>query len=467
MKFLSIAVAAVLGAMGAAEGKKKISSQEMKSRIQKGQFNSRTLMRSAKPYGKTARKLEEANNGDANEEQQEWQINGLYSVQFSKCLSMTYQDEDLFDENFISYAQDGLLIAEKSFILFTACQSDDCYYQSDEDMTFITDIASFFQAFADFLPNQVENYCEGCNQNYDYCMGTLDAQQEGYGADDAVADDAAADDGQEDAQQEDNNGEEDQQDENQDQEAEGEDQGDQQEDNGEQDNGEQDNAEGQDNGEGEDGDNANEGGRKLSKVMDLPFRKLANNNNQVIQMIDCDMCNAYECFQADEEQANGDDAADDAVVYEFEDALNWLDGLTQCQQMEEATYNDMALYSGLICNSDGTGVEIGIFMDEECTLYAPKLSFGSMMSYSDSMYFSMSEEVVEYMFTNDFSCYQPDVQYTNPYEYEEQEEDANGDDQAEDEPEAAEWCANLFNGSKFTNTNNTLLCHPHFVQDQF
>merc|ERR1712216_14373 len=65
--------------------------------------------------------------------------------------------------------------------LFSVCYSSDCYYQAeDEKLTFITDVATYFQAFADFLPNQVERYCEGCQENEDYCSGNYygDAQEE-------------------------------------------------------------------------------------------------------------------------------------------------------------------------------------------------------------------------------------------------------------------------------------------------
>ena len=406
MKFLSLAVAALIGMT---EGRRTLTAEQLKTRMAKGQFNKETLMRGAKPYGETARMLEQ----QAVEE--EWQINGLYSVQFSSCVSLSVQDDDLFSDELIGYAQAGLLKAEKSYIIFTACQSSSCYQSNDQKRTFITDIASFFQAFADFLPNQVENYCEGCNRNYDYCMGNLQANDE-----EAAAEEEAA--AQEQEPEQENQAEQEQ----------------------------QAAQEGQAQGEGEqaaqgEGEQAaqGEGRRKLSKVMDFASRQL-NNNNRVVQMIDCDMCTAYECFedaQAAQQQQDGE------VVYDFNDALNWLDGLSECQQMEN-TYENLALYAGLMCNADGTGIEIAVFMDQDCTVYAPKLSYGKMMSASDSQYFSMTEEIVEYMFTNDFSCYQPDIEYTNPYEYQQNDEQANQEEQQED-PEAAEWCNNLFDGSKY------------------
>jgi hypothetical protein len=178
MKFLSLAVAALIGMT---EGKRTLTAEQLKTRLAKGQFNKETLMRGAKPYGETARMLEQA------EQQEEWEINGLYSVQFSNCVSLSVQDDDLFSDDLIGYAEAGLLKAEKSYIIFTACQSSSCYNQSnDQKRTFIIDIASFFQVFADFLPNQVENYCEGCNRNYDYCMGNLQANDEAAAEDEAA-----------------------------------------------------------------------------------------------------------------------------------------------------------------------------------------------------------------------------------------------------------------------------------------
>ena len=424
MKFLWLAVAALFGM---SEAKKVMTAEQFKAQIAKGQFHQKNLMRGAKPYNDAARRRLEQG-------QDNWELNGLYSVQFSECISLTVQDEDLFSENYVSSAADGSLIAEKSFILFSVCESDYCSSQSaSEKMTFITDVTSFLQAFADFLPNQVEQYCEGCNQNYDYCMGNLDAtqddQQDGQQAEQEEGEPEGQQEGEAEGQQE-GEAEGQQEGEQQEGQQEGEAEGQQQE--GQQE-GE---AEGQQEGQGD------QGARKLSKVSVLPFRRLQNNKE--VQMIDCNMCNAYDCFAQDQQEPADDEAAQ---AYEFEEALNWLGAMSQCQQMEN-TYNELPIYAGLLCNAEGTGVEIGVFVDQDCRVYAPKLSYGKLMSYDDSQYYLMSEEVVEYMFTNPFSCYQPQVQYTNPYEYvadENQDADQGGNDEA---PEASEWCQALYNGSK-------------------
>jgi hypothetical protein len=374
MKFLSVALAALVGF---SEAKKtSISGKDLKNRMKKGQFNKQSLMRGAKPHGNTARKLDE----------EEWEINGLYSVQFNSCLSLTVQDEDLIDEDYITMASAGQIVAEKSYILFDVCLTDsDCYYQADDSkLTFITDIASFFSAFYNFLPNQVEQYCEGCEENEDYCYGNIEEEEAE----------------EEEAEEEEEESEEDGEDEEDD---------------------------------GED--------RKLSQV--VKKRRKLNNDNAVTEYIDCQKCFNLECY-AEENENDGDQE-----TYEFEDALAGLEDLSGCSEIEDAGY-----YAGLICNAEGTGVEVGVFVDDECMLYYNQKSFASIMTYADQQYYSMSQEVVQYMFTNDFSCYQPEVTYTNPYQEEAEEEDEEDNDEEEEyeAPEAAEWCQDLFDGD-FEATN--------------
>jgi hypothetical protein len=393
MKFLSVALAALVGFT---EAKKSITGKTLKARMQKGQFNKRTLLQGAKPHSAAARKLDE---------DEEWEINGLYSVQFDSCLSLKVQDEDLFDEDVIYYAQNGLVTAQKSYITFQVCLTSDCYYQGeDEKLTFITDISTFFEAFANFLPNQVEAYCQGCEDNEDYCLGNLEEEEE-----EAEEEEAEEEDGDENDEEDDEDDEEE---------------------------------DGENDGEDDEDDND----RKLKAFQ----RKLEN--NALVKYIDCDLCTEYECFEdEDGDDADGDDEEDQ---YEFEDAIEWLEGLSQCQEIEDytttnpSTGNALALYGGLICNSDGTGVEIGVFLDEDCALYTTEKAYTNVMSYSDSQYFKMSTEVVEYMFTNDFSCYDVEYTYVNPTEYDAdaQEDDGDDNDDNNDAPEAAEWCQDLMGG---------------------
>merc|ERR1712176_1134026 len=107
------------------------------------------------------------------------------------------------------------------------------------------------------------------------------------------------------------------------------------------------------------------------------------------------------------------------------------------------------VYSNLMCNSAGTGIEIGLFMDEDCTLYTPKLAYKDIMQDADTTYYNMISDVVEFTFTNEgIECYNPEAVWYNQvdYYYEQMEKAQNGEeeeeeeeDEEEEEPEAAEW----------------------------
>jgi hypothetical protein len=368
MKIASLAIAALFGVAEA----RKVTDNDLRTlqaRATEGKVNKRTLMRGATPYSAAAKR---------RMEEEEWEINGYYSVEFDTCLSLKTANEDLFEDELVSYAANGLVTSATSYILFTVCETSSCYYQSSsQKMTFITDIATYFQALSEYLPNQVQQYCEGCEQNEDYCMGNLQMDDQ--------------------AQQEEDEAEEDEDEES----------------------GEED----EESGDGED--------RKLAGKR----RRLGN--QRVVEYINCNQCEAYECFNNDEEERKLEE-----VAYDMESAVEWINELAECKELEDIAYNDVALYAGLMCNAKGTGVEIAVFMDDECSLYTTVKSFADVMSYDDKQYFSISQDMVQYTFTNKFDCENIEVEYTNPYEENQDEEDESEDDG--EAPEAAEYCTDLF-----------------------
>jgi len=385
MKFLALALTAVVGFSEA----KKINNAELNRRMQAGLVDRPTLMSGAKPYNAEAkRKLDE--------EEEAFEITGKYSIQFSSCISMTVQSDDLFeDANMIDMAANGDLVAEMDYILFNVCETDYCqYYGENEKMTFIAEVGTYFAAISQYLPTKVEEYCEACEESYDYCYaqstgGTY--YPEGY------------------EQEEEEEEEEEESEESED--------------------------------EDEDEDR-----RKLKKS-----RKLAN--NEIIKFVDCQMCADYECLDFHQTSSNGYyDEDGEYVEAELDDAMEWLNGFSECAETN-AYMDDYQMYSGLMCNSAGTGVEIGLFLDDECTLYTPKLAFKNIMQDSDTTYYNMISDVVEFTFTNDgIECYNPEVTWYNQvdYYYEQMEAAQNGEDEEEEEEdedeeelEAAEWCEDL------------------------
>ena len=147
MKF---SVAALLAAVGFAEGKKML--------------NKKALLRSAIPVDK---------NGNRRLDQQEFEINGLYSIKFNHCLSLKIaadQYEDvLFDQNVIEYTKAGKVLAQTSYVLFNVCQTDyNCYYDDDENL-YMVDLPTYMGSLIEGKQQLEESFCEACNESYESC----------------------------------------------------------------------------------------------------------------------------------------------------------------------------------------------------------------------------------------------------------------------------------------------------------
>jgi hypothetical protein len=258
------------------------------------------------------------------------------------------------------------------------------------------------------LPTKVQEYCEACNQNYDYCYAQFTGAQyypEGY-----------------EPQQEEQAAEGDQAAEGEDQAAaEGEDQA----------------AEGED--QAAEGEQQQDGGRKLQQ------------NGQMIKFIDCQMCADYECLDFQEASAAGYyDENGNYVEADLDDAMEWLNDFTECTETM-AYLDDYLLYSSLMCNADGDGLEIGLFLDDDCLMYTPKVAYADVMQAADSTYYGMISDIVEFTFDNDgIECYDPEIVWYNEidYTYEQQNGQQQEQQQQQDNgeaPEAAEWCREIVN----------------------
>ena len=362
MKFFSIALAAVLA--GVTTAKQQLTGKVIEQRLRSGKFDKKMLMASARPYNR--RQL------DGEDADQEFEPTADYSVHFDSCVALKIKDDNLLDEGYYDYAYEGSLVSEKSYVIFSMCYSNNCYYDAEDGSnSYIVDVGTFVGALSNYLPNQRDNFCQQCERNQDYCLGNYENQDQ----DDADDADDAADDADE-RDDEDDREEEDDKDE-----------GDQ--------------------------------GRRLKQV----------------NYIDCDLCQEYECFEVEQE-----DGYEEEEQIDYDAAMQWIEGLAECYQTEYQM-NNANLYAGFLCNSYGTGIEIGVFLDNDCTLYTTKESFKNIMSDDDANYYSKASELIQHMFTTDISCAQDNTEYTNPYDNEGADED---DADEEEEGEVGEWCQNLF-----------------------
>merc|ERR1719506_2561188 len=189
--------------------------------------------------------------------------------------------------------------------------------------------------------------------------------------------------------------------------------------------------------EEEDEDRKRRRARRLAKKR--AGRKLANS-----EYTDCDTCASKSCWE--EEQEEGEDGEEQEEAITLENILEWAEAQTECQETEYQ-WNDQALYTGFMCNEDGTGVELAVFIDEECSVYTDQKAFADVMDQDDYQLYSASADVVTFPFMNTLDCAES-TQYKSAWnengeEEEEEEEDtldletcgADGDEEEEEEEE--------------------------------
>ncbi|KAL7574118.1 hypothetical protein ACA910_014806 [Epithemia clementina (nom. ined.)] len=113
------------------------------------------------------------------------------------------------------------------------------------------------------------------------------------------------------------------------------------------------------------------------------------------EYVDCTECEARHCFEDNGEnevlvQSNDSTAAArPRTQFELNRlVLSWMEDLVACQPLPLTTtitrtttmmMMDQPLYVGFMCNEQGTGVEVALFLDEKCSIYTSTISFTSMV----------------------------------------------------------------------------------------
>ncbi|CAJ1950734.1 unnamed protein product [Cylindrotheca closterium] len=202
----------------------------------------------------------------------------------------------------------------------------------------------------------------------------------------------------------------------------------------------------------------------------------ANRNLQqghVTESVDCKTCQSVCAEQSSTYNQDSNNYDNNQGEYTNYQALEWLRGLSECEQVNYGNYYNMKgqngnsnnqkqqqqqtysqiyneLYAGLMCNADGTGIEVGIFMDEECSVWNPSKSFMSILVEGTLPYFyyTKTKNLVQFIFTKQIGC--GETEYTVPYDdeaydygknYNSYEYDKYGYSQAND------GCQYLFEGN--------------------
>jgi hypothetical protein len=453
MKFFKAAIAAVaaLASLGEAKisGDKMQWKKELNHRMKNNLYNKEVLMNGAQPHNDAAKDFE------AKRKLGDFAITADYSIQFISCFSLSTSYDELFEQGQnnnggnsaaamgLTMMKNGNLVPERSYAIFKLCYTKNCDYSgNDPSLEYTIDLSVYVQALVLYLPDQVEEFCEGCQQNQDACYNQL--YYNGY---------------------QNNNGYQ------------------------------QANYNGYNNGQQQQANaqqmsNSNNGNRRnLADIHNQLSRR--TEQGQVVRQLDCNLCLQYNCIEPPNNGNNGNNNGNyNQDIYGFAAAAEWLTMISQCYQTgavyssngayyQQGGQNQGNMYAGFMCNDEGNGVEIGMFLDEMCTLYLPNEPFSNYMNLYDSTYQQMTADIIEFTFSDaKFDCKDEEVIYTtenvdgyNQYQYQNYNWNAN-----QQEQEAAEWCqylsnndlgvspVNMYDCGAYSNNNNNNENNNYYYQ---
>lgn len=180
-------------------------------------------------------------------------------------------------------------------------------------------------------------------------------------------------------------------------------------------------AEGQDQQADEGDAEGEDGGGRRSR------RRLAQK-----QYVDCDTCSSMGCFQEDQDGQN-----QNQNQITLEGMVEWVQQNSECQETG-VQWNGLDLYSSFMCNDDGTGVELAIFLDDDCQVYNSQASYSDI--YQNNGYLQNSHSVVTYPFVYDINCAE-DIEWASP----EEAANDNGEEEQDqnEQPEPNQYCQQL------------------------
>ena len=176
-------------------------------------------------------------------------------------------------------------------------------------------------------------------------------------------------------------------------------------------------------------------------------------NDVLYELINCHECFDYGCFNNNNGYQYGYQDYQDGYD---QDVGGWVEEINECRDLG-SQWNGYELYAGLMCNAEGNGVEIGVFVDEDCRYYHKGKSIQKVMSNEDWYYYYQSNATVQFMFAKSLSCKGADenIKYINAYQPiytnpdQDQGDDANqgGDDQDANDQDANDQDANDQDGN--------------------
>jgi hypothetical protein len=198
-----------------------------------------------------------------------------------------------------------------------------------------------------------------------------------------------------------------------------------------------------------------EGGEDNGARRKKKNRHLANYNNY--EVVECESCKDLGCWADETDDGIDDDAA-----------AEWVQNLAACPQtaydfLKDGSSN-FPLYSGFMCNQDGSGVEIALFLDATCSIYDGVHSYYDLLvkdDTDDSMdleYLEHATSMIMFPFLHEINCngnlqylsMQEYKNYAQNYQYDGNNQNNNNqnNNNQNNQQQASDYCKNLFDGEK-------------------
>lgn len=159
--------------------------------------------------------------------------------------------------------------------------------------------------------------------------------------------------------------------------------------------------------------------------------------------VDCDLCDEMGCFEEEEDRR---------LDEEEEDIVEYIEQFIECQQFELDDEDDgdngdnedeMEIFASWCCNSDGDGVRLCLYVDEECAVKYTGDSYYNLVANSNyANTYSNAKTELAYALQYPLSC-AGEIEYDNPEE--DEDEDQDEDEDEDEDNEAAEFCQELIN----------------------
>eukprot|EP00566_Odontella_aurita_P006811 CAMPEP_0113540140 /NCGR_PEP_ID=MMETSP0015_2-20120614/8316_1 /TAXON_ID=2838 /ORGANISM="Odontella" /LENGTH=605 /DNA_ID=CAMNT_0000439913 /DNA_START=145 /DNA_END=1962 /DNA_ORIENTATION=+ /assembly_acc=CAM_ASM_000160 len=330
-----------------------------------------------------------------------------YSFKYAGCSAVaTYSDDMADDEDY------GSVVVTKKYVVFRLCPtaycSDDYPYGCGGGYgEYIVDMADYLDVMAQFQENSMERYCDYCEQ----CM----------------------EEAEEEAEEEEEQEEEGEEEEDQDQDEE---EGEEEEENQDEEEGEEEQNDEEDNGEDrkrrrlDDGEDQDEEEQQEEDDEDAEEDAEEQEDAAAAQgCADYDACYNYANVCGDED--NGDDEEEQVDYMEY----------FECQEVDNNNGNGQQYFVGPHCSYDKKTISIGLYADEYCSEYVG----GDDVNMANVLGFDIDDDALANYYDEDcVTCNAKNLPYQDD---EEEDGDGDGDGDDDEEAEVTELCDDLFDAA--------------------